>query len=226
MPTIGVIAEGPTDQTVIENILLGYFEESDDDTDIRFVQPSRPLGEDPGGWGLVFKSLERKDHEGALQFSDFLVIHIDTDVQEEGGFDVPRRENGVELELPDRIDRVIARLKQAMTEDFLATNGHRVVFAIAVDSIECWLLPHCDSQKAGKITGCLEAVNNALRKLNQDALSNGNRKFIAAYESASSHFRKRKRLLAVHDKNPSLKIFVDALNAAVPKPAVEPKSAD
>ena len=80
MPTIGVIAEGPTDQTVIENILLGYFEESDDDTDIRFVQPSRPLGEDPGGWGLVFKSLERKDHEGALQFSDFLVIHIDTDV--------------------------------------------------------------------------------------------------------------------------------------------------
>ena len=28
MPTIGVIAEGPTDQTVIENILLGYFEGS------------------------------------------------------------------------------------------------------------------------------------------------------------------------------------------------------
>ena len=113
-----------------------------------------------------------------------------------------------------------------MTAEFLAENGHRVIFAIAVDSIECWLLPHFDRHKAAKITGCLEAVNKALRKLNQDPLSNGTRKFIAAYESASAHFRKRKQLLAVHDKNPSLKIFVEALNAAFPKPTEEPKSAD
>ena len=59
MPTFGVIAEGPTDQTVIENILLGYFEEHEDEIDVRFVQPPRPLSEDPAGWGLVFKSLER-----------------------------------------------------------------------------------------------------------------------------------------------------------------------
>ena len=226
MPKFGVIAEGPTDQTVIENILLGYFEGSENDTVVEFVRPSRPLGEDPGGWGLVFKGLERNDHEGALQFNDFLIIHIDTDVQEDGGFDVPRREKGVELGPLDRIDRVIARLKREMTAEFLAENGHRVIFAIAVDSIECWLLPHFDRHKAAKITGCLEAVNKALRKLNQDPLSNGTRKFIAAYESASAHFRKRKQLLAVHDKNPSLKIFVEALNAAFPKPTEEPKSAD
>ena len=31
MLKFGVIAEGPTDQTVIENILLGYFEDQDDE---------------------------------------------------------------------------------------------------------------------------------------------------------------------------------------------------
>ena len=94
MLKFGVIAEGPTDQTVIENILLGYFEEQEDEPDIRYIQPPRPLTETPAGWGLVFKSLERKDHEGALQYNDYLVIHIDTDVQEETGFDVPRRDGG------------------------------------------------------------------------------------------------------------------------------------
>ena len=112
MLTFGVIAEGPTDQTVIENILLGYFEDQEDEPAIRYIQPPRPLTEAPAGWGHVFKSLERKDHEGALQYNDYLVIHIDTDVQEEPGFDVPRREKGKELSVSDRVDRVIARLKQ------------------------------------------------------------------------------------------------------------------
>ena len=95
MLKFGVIAEGPTDQTVIENILLGYFEDQEDEPDIQSIQPPRPLTRHrPAGWTLVFKSLERKDHEGALQYNDYLVIHIDTDVQEEPGFDVPRREGG------------------------------------------------------------------------------------------------------------------------------------
>lgn len=224
MPTFGVIAEGPTDQKVIENILLGYFE-SEGDIDVRFVQPTHPLGEDPGGWGHVFKSLERNDHEGALQYNDFLIIHIDTDVQEEKGFDVPRRENGVELKIPDRIDRVIARLKKEMDKDFLETNEDKIIFAIAVDTIECWLLPHWNDRKSMKITGCLEAVNNALRKANKDALWNGTRKFVNAYNVASGHFGRRKRLVAVKNKNPSLKIFIEALDSLFQQPPEEPQPA-
>jgi hypothetical protein len=97
----GIIAEGPTDQTVIENILLGYFEDQENEVFVQYVQPPRPLTETPAGWGHVFKSLERKDYEGALQFNDYLVIQIDTDVQEEPGFDVPRRVGASEL--PSRI---------------------------------------------------------------------------------------------------------------------------
>ena len=193
MLTFGVIAEGPTDQTVIENILLGYFEDQEDEPVIRYIQPPRPLTETPAGWGHVFKSLERKDHEGALQYNDYLVIHIDTDVQEEPGFDVPRRDGGKELSISDRVDRVIHRLKQYIDPGFYQANAHRILFAIAVETIECWLLPLLyQNKQAAKTAGCLESANRALRKANQDALSAREDKFFRAYEKASSGYRKRK----------------------------------
>jgi hypothetical protein len=210
--TVGVIAEGPTDQTVIENILLGYFEDQEDELDIRYIQPPRPLTETPAGWGHVLKSLERKDYDGALQYNDYLVIHIDTDVQEEPGFDVPRREKGKELSVPDRVDRVIARLKRDIDTGFAQANAHRLLFAIAVDTIECWLLPLLHSnKKAAKTTGCLESANQALRKANREALSAGDKKFVLAYEKASSGYRKRRMLIELRDKNPSLELFVRQL---------------
>jgi len=208
--TFGVIAEGPTDQTVIANILLGYFADQDGEPGIRYIQPPRPLTEAHAGWGLVFKSLERKDYEGALQYNDYLVIHIDTDVQEEPGFDVPRREGGKELSVSDRVDRVIARLKLSIDDGFFQANAHRILFAIAVDTIECWLLPLLyNDKKAKKTTGCLEAANQALRKANRDSLSAKEK--IRAYEKASSDYRKRRTLIELHDKNPSLKLFVKQL---------------
>jgi hypothetical protein len=210
--SFGVIAEGPTDQVVIENILIGYFEDQEDEPVIRYIQPPRPLTETPAGWGLVFKSLERKDVEGALQYNDYVVIHIDTDVQEEAGFDVPRREKGKELSVADRVDRVISRLKQCIDVAFCQANEHRILFAISVDTIECWLLPLLyANNKAAKTTGCLESANRALRKADEDALSAGENKFIAAYERASSGYRKRKTLTELHVKNPSLHLFVKQL---------------
>jgi hypothetical protein len=210
----GTIAEGPTDQTVIENILLGYFEDQEDEPAVNPIQPPRPLTETPAGWGHVFKSLQRKDYEGALQFNDFLVIHIDTDVQEEPGFDVPRREGGNELSVEERVDRVIARLKKDIDANFFQNNAHRILFAIAVNSIECWLLPLLCSEKkkAAKITGCLESANQALRKANRDALSAGEKKFLRAYEEASSGYRTRKKLMKVRDKNLSLQLFLKQLD--------------
>jgi hypothetical protein len=216
--TFGVIAEGPTDQTVIENILLGFFEDQEDEPDIRYIQPPRPLTETPAGWGHVFKCLERKDHEGALQFNDYLIIHIDTDVQDEPGFDVPRREEGLELSVSDRVDRVIGRLKKDIDLGFYQANAHRILFAIAVDTIECWFLPLLhpnkkDARKAAKIVGCLETANQTLRKADRDALSAGEKKFPPAYEKASSGYRKRETLIELHEKNPSLELFIKQLES-------------
>ncbi len=216
MPSFGIIAEGATDQSVIENILLGYFADQEDDPVINPVQPSRPSGENPAGWPQVFQSLKQKDYEGALQFNDFLVIHIDTDVQEELGFDVPRREGGKVLSDPDRINRVIARLKKDIDANYYQANADKIVFAIAVDSVECWLLPllHLvDKKKAAKTTGCLDTANNVLRKANKKGLAAGDKKFVPAYEAASSDYRKRKTLLKLRGRNLSLEHFIKQLNS-------------
>ena len=109
MLKFGVIAEGASDQAVLDNILTGYFDE--DNLDITPIQPPPLPPGSPGGWTLVFDSLKRGDPQRALQFNDYVVIHIDADVQEEKGFDVPRREQGNELSIPDRVARIIDRLK-------------------------------------------------------------------------------------------------------------------
>jgi hypothetical protein len=212
----GVIAEGPSDQLVIENILLGYFQDEEEEPVINFVQPLPATSNSPaspGGWTLVVESLKRGEPQKALQFNDYLVIHIDTDVQEETGFDVPRREGRSELSIPDRVARVIARLEQDIDATFYQANAHHILFAVAVDTIECWLLPLLyDNNKAKKATGCLAAANTALRKAERNGLSAGDTKFPLAYDQASRDYTKRKRLLERCNANPSLALFIEVLD--------------
>jgi len=213
----GVISEGPSDQPVIENILLGYFQNEAEEPVINPVQPPPRTSvspSPPGGWTRVFDSLKRGEPEKALQFNDYLVIHIDTDVQEEPGFDVPRREGGSELSIPDRINRVIDRLRIDIDAAFYQANAHRILFAVAVDTIECWLLPLLyDNNKAAKTTGCLQAANAELRTTKRKGLSAGETKFHPAYDQASRDYTKRKKLMEQHDKNPSLRLFIKQLDA-------------
>lgn len=219
MLRFGVIAEGPSDQAVIENILLGFFQDEEEEPAIHPIQPPAPTTNDPAppaGWTRVFESLKRGDVQKALQFNDYLVIHIDTDVQEELGFGVPRREGERELSVPERVERVKERLRRDIDADFLATDGHRILFAVAVDAIECWLLPllHDNKKKAEKTTGCLDAANQELRRKNRKGLSSAaETKFPQAYDSASRDYRKRKTLMKQHDRNPSLQLFVEQLVA-------------
>jgi len=210
----GVIAEGLTDQTVTENILFGYFQ-GEEEPWVRYVQPPSPTPispAPPGGWTLVFTSLRQGKAQEALQFNDYVVIQIDTDVQDEIGFDVPRSEGGNELSIDDRVRRVIERLKKDIDSSFYEARKHQILFAITVDTIECWLLPFLyEDDKAAKTTGCFEPANRALRKANVKALYVGDNAS-RVYEAASSSFRKRKRLTECRDKNPSLELFVKQLD--------------
>ena len=209
MPTFGIIAKGVSDQSVIRNILSGYF--GKDQTFVNPVQPL-PMAGSPAKWTRVLHCLTQREPEEALQFNDFLVIHIDTDIQEEKGFDVPRRESGNELSIAERVDRVINRLMRDMDAELLFTDRQRLLFAISVDSIECWLLPlFANDKQAAKTTGCQKAADAALRKKGMDGLSDGETKFPLAYQWASHEYTKRNVLLEKGRKNPSLEIFLTRL---------------
>jgi len=211
-----VIAEGVCDQRVIENIVLGFFQDEDEEPILNPIQPP-PMGSGspapPAGWTLVLQSLRRGDAQQAMQFNDYVIIHIDTDVQEEAGFDVPRRKDGVELSVSDRVANVIARLTLEIDATFYEAYKGRLLFAIAVDSIECWLLPLLlKNKKAEKTTGCLAAANKELRRANRKGLSSKDHKFPAAYDDASREYLNRKTLVKLRDKNPSLALFIRQLD--------------
>jgi hypothetical protein len=226
MPSFGIVAEGITDQIVIERIIAGYFGDEDEKPSVVPVQPPPSAatpkdGPAPGGWGLVLEFLERGEHRQALQFNDYLVLHLDTDVSEQKGFDVPHREDGRELSVEELAARVRQRLERIIGAEFCAEHGHRLIFAVAVHGIECWLLPLLyQDNHTGKITGCLSAANEARRRGNKNPLSTpgrkGENKDPRSYQDASRGYTKRKQLMALHDKNPSLSLFVRQLARTVP----------
>jgi hypothetical protein len=69
-----------------------------------------------------------------------------------------------------------------------------------------------DKKKRAKTTGCLEAVNHALRKRNEKGIAaSRDQKFVERYRDVSKPYRKRVSLLAHAPANPSLELFVDSL---------------
>lgn len=220
-PTFGLITEGVTDQAVLRNILLGYF--NDPDLTIRELQPTLDATDASqmrtfGGWYNVFLYCQSDFLKGAFEQNDFLIIQIDTDCSHEQHFDVPTQK-GETLDL--FIERVKNRFKSIIStqlgRDFYELNGHRIIFAIAVDEIECWLLPlfYTDKTQA--------AINNCLFKLNQklpeNSKINPNNKDKRVYQRISRDFMKVKVFQKTYPKNPSFKLFIEELSEKVPIPS-------
>ena len=224
MPSFGVISEGPTDFAVLKNVLHGFFKTDEGAPVVVAVQPK--TSSDPGGWTLVMRALRQGDVRQALQFHDFVVVQIDTDVCEEKGFDVPRAREGRTLKVEELASDVRARLLVEMGSPDEAVTA-RMIFAIAVDELECWLLPllfdRSEKTRSEKTTGCLKTANDKLASEKRPQLSahDGSKKNPRAYEAASSDFRKKKDLVAAAGRNESLRLFVRELGAHASEPSNE-----
>ena len=147
MVSFALITEGLTDQIVIEYILSGYFNSKN--IVINPLQPERDKDNENkssyAGWTLVFDYFKTKlfDFKGAFQFNDYIISQIDTDVSEEKGFDISKRdENGNELTPDELIIKVKHKLIKLIGEEFYQKYSEKIIFAISVHSIECWFLPN------------------------------------------------------------------------------------
>ncbi len=133
MRTFGLIAEGVTDATVIQNVLIGYFAHEDEPV-------VNPVPVDVfGGWPFVLKRLREGVHREALQLIDYIIVHVDTDRCDEAGFGVSKRDaNGQERAPAALFAAVAEHLSGLMGADFCAAHADRILFAIAVDETECY----------------------------------------------------------------------------------------
>lgn len=214
MPTFGLIAEGVTDHVVLENILIGYFNDPDLSMNIRVLQPLRDATDALqgfGGWYNVFEYCTSTVFKEAFIQNDYLLIQIDTDCAHLPKFDVPPI-NGESME--ELIERVIAKFvglfKNSFGEEFYKSHQDRILFAIAVNEIECWLLPlySTDKKTQASTHNCIHKLNQLLTKSKKDII-NPARKEAKVYEKLSREFCKTKTLKKTYPQNPSFNYFVE-----------------
>jgi hypothetical protein len=211
--SFGLITEGKTDQAVLKNILVGYFQ--DVDLYVRRLQPSDVTDLNAfGGWNNVFRYCESDFLIAAFDDVDFVIIHLDTDRAHEYGVTPYNRKEPIE----DYIKRVQIRIENSiltqMTSTHYAESADRIIFAIAVDAIECWLLPlyyaDKDSKKQAATGGCLYKLQQVLP--NQVKLE---RKSPKEYTLLSEGLSCHAVFSNVYDKNPSFKRFMTDLATKV-----------
>ncbi len=214
MPNFGLITEGITDQIVIENILVGYF----DNPNI-IVNPLQPLRDETdksrmanyGGWTLVFDHCRSEKFQDVFSFNDYIIIQIDTDTCDDIGYDISKTEIGTGREITpeELIEKVCQKLKELINLDFYHNYAERIIFAIAVHTIECWLLPlYYEDDNKSKIKGCLDTLNRVLTKKEDFTISAKTPKY---YDNISRKYLKRKTLMSKYQSNASLKIFIEEL---------------
>lgn len=205
----GLACEGPTDQIVIENILCGYFENPDLGEHITELQP--PFDETDqkhgnGGWPLLFKYLASTRFRDDVLNTDYVILQIDSDIA--GEIPVPHRDNhdnelAADLLIANIQIQLIASINSG-ADGFYETHAEKIIFAICVHSLECWLVAHHGEQST--IHNCFEVLKTAIDpKLIRVAKKRRN------YDQLSQPFLDRQTLIATATKDQSLNAFLQSL---------------
>ncbi|MEA5478325.1 phage tail protein [Pseudanabaena galeata UHCC 0370] len=203
--TFAGIVEGVTDKRVITNILAGYF--NNPDIKVTWLQPRDTIPntkEPPAGWTRVLKYCKTKQFKDSFQENEYVIIHIDTDVSPKETFDIAHHDENGSLLTPEQlIAKVVNKFRLLIGEDFYDQYEDKIIFAIAVHSIECWLLPLFLPEKKAEIDDCM----NILKR----DLPNFKPKDHKYYQRISIEYANTNLLLKLYPENPSLKIFIEQL---------------
>ena len=215
MTSFALITEGETDQVILDTIIQTfYIDATDEEVDIRPVQPlydetSRSRREVYGGWEQALDFCASKERLlEALSTNDFLVIHLDSDICNDVRINIPLVTPEGQKSAPQVIEDMKALIKSKIPTEVYEEHYDKIIFAIAVHSTECWLLPlHArrDGEKS-QILGCEKRLLRALAankiKYVKDARS---------YESFSHDFRKIQHVNSARKHNESLDSFINSL---------------
>ncbi|WP_139683617.1 hypothetical protein [Vibrio tasmaniensis] len=218
----GLACEGTTDQIVLETVICGYFDDEDLDDEIHQFQP--PFDESKrkqagfGGWELLLEYLRSTRFRDDALNCNYMVVHVDTDISKNIGFDVPHvNERNEEITVDLLTENVINRLTQEINSGkagFYDEHSEKIIFCIAVHSIECWLNAYYDTKKLNnpKIKNC----EKGLRYILVNKHSYKDREIVKDYDFykiLSEPLLDNRVLEKLKAKDPSLSHFVGQLDA-------------
>lgn len=217
----GLISEGNTDHKVLKSILMGLF---GDDAKANELQPR---GGAQGGWQKVLEYCKSGSIPKNFEQNDFLIIQIDTDRAHETGFEVSTRdENNKKLAtgiiIANVKTKIIPLIKEGWNMDF-ENYENRIIFAIAIDATECWLLTRFESKK-NKFpieNACVHHLNKILPTIVKEKDKNGakiyekeiisDKKDTKQYARLAEPFSENDILIEKSQLNPSFHLFLQDL---------------
>ncbi len=224
---VGIIAEGWSDVAVIRNILKGWL--GVDKSDTQPLLPGNQVDETSrhtmeknefSNWTLVKQAcISGEHHSKFLEFQeegDFVVVHLDTDMRKEIGFDVPLPVQVNEVTTMDElISNVEGKLRGWLKPEFAS----KTVFAIAVEETEAWILTLFSTENE---TGLQPSAKEHLFRTFQKSTTKSKtekQEILRAtdphiqYTLLSYDLRKRKELVRATKRNRSLALFCEGLSA-------------
>ncbi|MEA3288631.1 MAG: phage tail protein [Campylobacterota bacterium] len=206
MAKFGLACEGITDHIVIENILCGFYKDYDDlDEDIQAFQPAydettkKQKEDQHGGWEILLEYLSEKRFRDDVLNSEYVIVQIDTDISDHTNFGVQKDTSCIETFINNISTRLIESIDDKIS--FYEENKEKIIFAISVHSLECWLLT---IYKKDEINNCFKRLQREDQKL--EVIKN-----YKSYEKLSKPFVKNKDLVKYISKNKSLEVFTNSL---------------
>jgi hypothetical protein len=170
-----IIGEGSTDFRVLKTILESFFVDSEINSLVPVLDVStlKTAKDEHGSWTKIPEYLKSNFLEDALVNTDYLVIQIDTDVCEEPGFDVSPKVLA-DSNQEDFYNLVQAKLIEwidSFEPDTYNYYQEKFIFAIAIHSLECWLIAYYCKSSELKIKRIKNGFNHLQRALERDKKS-------------------------------------------------------
>lgn len=173
MQTFALIAEGKTDQLIIESLIFEICGQSfGDDIEVNYLQPLRDSTDASrlaphGGWELVLEYCRLKCVD-ALSTNDFVVVHIDTDCGDHVNFGLNLTDGGVDRPWRELVEDAQTILINAIGESLYSENKQRILFAVSVHSIETWILFYLYDVE--HLKNSFQRLDRELRRSDKDTL--------------------------------------------------------
>lgn len=207
---IGIVCEGITDYRVLKHLTESYLRGYD-----AYVIPLKPKvtpqgSQDGfGSWTGVLEYITGNDgmiFEAINEGCDYVIIHIDTDVCDQYG--VSRVSKNPQVLHADVLKRLLAQVHPQF-------NRRKLIFAIAIDETECWLIPFLsnDSARCSRTHLCISAVNNLYN--GEGSIDPKNKNAEAARTVYTNILRKKKKakeIKAISTYNFGFEYFINSLD--------------
>ena len=149
--------------------------------------------------------------------NDYVLIQIDTDQAQTAPFSVNVLDENGQYCKPEVLHQRVCERILNNIPNLIDSERERVILAICISEIECWLLPlYYNDSKRCKTTGCITLLNQKLSSNKIDPLPNGNKNSQGAqktYNIILKNLKKPKEIEECAQYNYGFYSFIERLKS-------------